>query len=118
MIARELEHQARAEPPQGIRAAVQQANLPAFDIGLDEIKAIEPERGDDGVECGQRDELLRHCGPAVFRLPEMRQPEAEAAATLYREGQRTEPGNRTESQGQDRDIAEATQPYDGAQDRA
>ena len=38
---------------------VQQAHFPAFDIGFDEIESIEPECGDDGVEGGQGDNLLR-----------------------------------------------------------
>ena len=54
MIARELEHQARPKPPQGVPTAVQQAQFPALDFGLDEIEAIEPKRRDDRIEGGQR----------------------------------------------------------------
>ena len=61
---------------------VQQAHFPAFDIGFDEIESIEPECGDDGVEGGQGDNLLRDCVPAVPRGTEMGQAKAKAAETL------------------------------------
>jgi hypothetical protein len=107
------EHRAELEP-----TAVQQAQVPAFDIGLDKIEAIEPERCDDGVEGGQGDQLLYDRGPPGFRRSEMGQAEAEAAVVLDRKGERGEPGTRAERYRQHNDITETVQPYDGAQDRA
>ena len=46
---------------------MQQAKLPALDIGLDEIDTIEPECRNDGVEGGLRYQPLRDRAPARQR---------------------------------------------------
>jgi hypothetical protein len=104
MVLGEFEHQARPKPSQGVLTAVQRTQFPPFDIGLDEIEAIEPEHRDDGVEGGQGDKLLRDRVPAVPRRPEVGQAEAKAAATFDRQGQRAEPGIRAERHWGNRDI--------------
>jgi len=91
MTARKFEHQIRSKPPQAVAAAVQQAQFPPFDVGFDEIEAIEPERRDDRVEGGQGNELLRDCVPRVFGRSEMGEAKAEAAAALDRQSQYPQP---------------------------
>ena len=75
---------------------MQQAQFPAFDIGLDEIEPIEPERRDESVERGQSDEPQHAAVSPVFRHSEMGQPKAEPATALDRQGRyaESEPADR------------------------
>src|SRR5258708_25584693 len=97
---------------------MQETKLPTLDIRLDEIDAIEPERGDDRIEGGQCHDLLGNPAPAVSRRSEMSQAEAEAAAIFDGHRQCAETRDAAERQWQHHDVVEPMEVDDPPQDRA
>src|SRR5271170_3840331 len=67
MRGRQLDQQMWAESAQRILRTTQQGKLPAFDIGLNQIDAVESERHGDRVDSGHRYQLLRDSRPALLR---------------------------------------------------
>jgi hypothetical protein len=101
---------------QGIATAGEKGQLPAFDIGFDQIDPIEPKGSDNRIEGGQRDQLLRNGAPTVLRPPETGQTKTEAGAALDRQRQGVESGSSAERYRQHDDIGEAVQPDNTEQD--
>src|ERR1700752_2406874 len=71
MLLRQLDQHGWPKAPQGVLSAAQQGELPALDVGLDEIDAVDRERGDDRIERCHRHQLLLDRRPAALRPAQM-----------------------------------------------